>query len=128
VVSSTSRRLSFRPQQADQAGKEALGVAQRTALDRREQIKVTLGELQAKAAASGGGADDPTIKAIARKIAERGEYEAIGFDVRRRKRRRPATKTLPRGCGLPEMRSGMAQIKARLRHGLAARPARRRPS
>lgn len=68
----------FQAQQADQAGREALGVAQRTALDRREQIKVTLADLQAKAAASGGGADDPTIKAIARKIAERGEYEALG--------------------------------------------------
>jgi hypothetical protein len=69
----------FQAQQADQAGRESLGVAQRSALDRREQIKLTLADLQAKAAASGGGASDPTIKAIARKIAERGEYEALGM-------------------------------------------------
>jgi serine/threonine protein kinase HipA of HipAB toxin-antitoxin module len=70
----------FQAQQADQAGKEALGVAQRSALDRREQIKLTLADLQAKAAASGAGASDRDRSSRWRgKIAQRGEYEALGM-------------------------------------------------
>jgi hypothetical protein len=71
----------FRAQQEEMAADEARAMAQRTALDRREQGKLLLSKLQARAAATGGAAD-PTVVDLAGNIAGRSEYEAL-FEMAR---------------------------------------------
>ena len=67
----------FSAKQAEMAGSEARAASQRKALDRRQQIKLSLSALQARAAASGGGASDRTVKNIGGEIVKRGEYEML---------------------------------------------------
>ena len=67
----------FRAQQEDQAAQESRASAQRSAFDKQRQARLLQSKLQARAAASGGGADDPTILGLAGDIAGRGEYEAF---------------------------------------------------
>lgn len=70
----------FKAKQEEQAAQESRAVAQRSALDKRRQSTLLQSTLQARAAASGGGADDPGVLDLAGDIAGRGEYEAL-FDM-----------------------------------------------
>ncbi len=69
--------LGFKATQEDQAAQESRAVAQRAALEKGRQTNLVLSNLQANAAASGGGATDPGVAAIAGRIAGRGEYESL---------------------------------------------------
>ncbi len=67
----------FEALQQEQAAQESRAAAQRQAIDKRREGQLLLSRLQARAAASGGGADDPTVLDLGGGIAERGEYEAL---------------------------------------------------
>lgn len=67
----------FRAAQEEQAANESRAAAQRSALEQRRQTGLAQSALQARAAASGGGADDPTIQNLAGDIAARGEYQSL---------------------------------------------------
>jgi len=56
---------------------QARAAAQRQAFEQRRKKELALSALQARAAASGAGADDPTIITLAERIAGRGEYLAL---------------------------------------------------
>lgn len=63
--------------QADaQAGQE-IAMSQREAQDARRQERFAQSRLQALAAASGGGATDPTVLNLSSGIAEEGTYNAL---------------------------------------------------
>lgn len=51
--------------------------SQRSALETRKNARLAQSTLQARAAASGGGADDPTVLGLSSDIAERGEYQSL---------------------------------------------------
>src|SRR5262245_26917803 len=68
----------FEAAQAEMQAGEARGAAQRGVADRRRDVRLNLSALQARAAASGGGAADDTVRRLGARIAERGEYEALG--------------------------------------------------
>src|SRR4051812_33157911 len=61
--------LEFKAQQEDQGAQESRAAAQRQALEKGRQTRLLLSTLQARAAASGGGASDPGVLDIAGKIA-----------------------------------------------------------
>jgi hypothetical protein len=67
----------FRAQQEQMAAQESRASAQRSAFDKQRETRLLQSKLQARAAASGGGADDPTILGLAGDIAARGEYESF---------------------------------------------------
>lgn len=67
----------FKATQEDMAAQESRAASQRSALDKDRETKLILSKLQAGAASSGGGADDPTIVNLAHGIAGRGEYESL---------------------------------------------------
>lgn len=67
----------YRAQQAEMAAKEARAASQREAMDKRREGTLMASRLQARAAASGGGADDPTVLDLAGDIAQRSEYGAL---------------------------------------------------
>lgn len=67
----------FKAAQEEQAAQESRAAAQRVALDKGRQSRLLQSTLQARAAASGGGADDPGIINLAEGIAGRGEYESL---------------------------------------------------
>lgn len=69
--------LEFRAQQEEAAAQEARATAGRTAQDKRREATLLQSKLQARAAASGGGADDPTVVNLAEDIAGSGEYGAL---------------------------------------------------
>lgn len=70
----------FKAKQEEQAAQESRAVSQRSALDKRHQATLLQSTIQARAAASGGGADDPGVLTLAGDVAGRGEYEAL-FDM-----------------------------------------------
>lgn len=72
--------MEYKAKQEEQAAQESRAVAQRAALDKRHQADLMQSTLQARAAASGGGASDIGILDIAGRLAGRGEYEAL-FDM-----------------------------------------------
>lgn len=72
--------MEFRAKQEEQQAQESRAVAQRQALEKRREGTLLLSKLQARAAASGGGAADPTILGIASDISGRSEYDAL-FDM-----------------------------------------------
>jgi hypothetical protein len=74
----TQEARAFEAVQAEREAGTTRAAAQRAALDRRRDIKLTLSALQARAAASGGAAADDTVMRLAERTAERGEYEALG--------------------------------------------------
>ena len=74
----TQEAREFEAVQAEREAGTTRAATQRAALDRRREIKLTLSALQARAAASGGGASDDTVLRLAEGIGERGEYEALG--------------------------------------------------
>ena len=67
----------YRAKQEEQAAQENRAVAQRTALEKRHQGELLGSTLQARAAASVGVADDPTVLGLAGNIAGRSEYDAL---------------------------------------------------
>lgn len=67
----------FRATQEEQAAQESRAAAQRAALEKKRETGLIQSKLQARAAASGGGADDPGVLDLAGDIAGRGEYEAL---------------------------------------------------
>jgi hypothetical protein len=67
----------FKAAQEEQAAQESRAAAQRTALDKDRQSRLLQSTLQANAAASGGGAADPTIIGLGEDIAGRGEYQSL---------------------------------------------------
>lgn len=71
---------NFRAQQEDQAATEARAVAQRGAMEDRRKGDLLQSTLQARAAASGGGAADPTVINLGGGIEQRSEYDAL-FDM-----------------------------------------------
>lgn len=68
---------NFEAVQLDQSAQESRAASQRVALEDRRKSKLLQSTLQARAAASGGGADDQTVVGLGRDIAGRGEYEAL---------------------------------------------------
>ena len=73
----TKSALDFRAKQDEQAAAESRAVSQRSAIDKRREGALFGSKLQARAAASGGGADDPTILDLGGDIAARSEYDAL---------------------------------------------------
>ena len=67
----------FKAAQEEQAAQESRAAAQRGSLDKARESRLLLSKLQANAAASGGGASDPTVLDLAGGIAGRGEYESL---------------------------------------------------
>lgn len=67
----------FKAAQEDMAAQESRAASQRVSLDKAHDTTLVLSKLQARAAASGGGADDPTVTTLASGIAGRGEYEQL---------------------------------------------------
>jgi len=67
----------FKAKQEEQAANEARAVSQRGALEKRREGTLLNSKLQARAAASGGGADDPTVVNLGGNIAGRSEYDAL---------------------------------------------------
>lgn len=70
----------FRAKQEDMAAQESRAVAQRSAFEKQREGRFALSSLQARAAAGGGGAADPTILNLGGDIAQRSEYDAL-FDM-----------------------------------------------
>lgn len=60
----------------DQAGTER-ATSQRQAMEERRQSRLAQSRTQALAAASGGGADDPTVVNIMANLEGEGEYRAL---------------------------------------------------
>jgi len=69
--------LEFKAQQEEQNAQESRAAAQRQSLEKGRQTKLLLSSLQARAAASGGGASDPGVLDLAGDISRRGEYQAL---------------------------------------------------
>lgn len=67
----------FRAAQLRQRAAESRASSQRSAFERRREGDLALSSLQARAAASGGGADDPTVIKLGEDIAARSEYGAL---------------------------------------------------
>jgi hypothetical protein len=67
----------FEAKQLEQAAMESRASQQRVAMERRREGTLLNSKLQARAAASGGGASDPTIVNLAEGIAGRSEYGAL---------------------------------------------------
>lgn len=67
----------FRAQQEERNAQEERAASQRRAISKRNQVGSAQSTLLARAAASGGGADDPTIISLATGIEGEGEYQAL---------------------------------------------------
>ena len=67
----------FKAAQEEQAAQESRAASQRVALDKDREGRLLQSKLQAGAAASGGGASDPTILNLAGGIAGRSEFESL---------------------------------------------------
>lgn len=67
----------FTAAQQKQAATEALAVGQRSAFEKSRETGLLESKLQARAAASGGGATDPGVVGLAGDIAQRGAYEGL---------------------------------------------------
>lgn len=62
-------------QQEEAAAKQAGAIAQRDALSARRETDIKLSKARAVAAASGAGADDPTVLDLSSAIDAAGEYD-----------------------------------------------------
>lgn len=67
----------FEAKQLEQQAMESRASQQRVAMERRREGVLLNSKMQARAAASGGGADDPTVVNLAQDIAGRSEYGAL---------------------------------------------------
>lgn len=68
---------NFKAAQEQMQAQESRAAAQRSALERRREGDFAQSRLQARAAASGGSADDPTAIELGESIAARSEYGAL---------------------------------------------------
>ena len=66
----------YEAQQREMQALEARAGAQRSMFEKQREGKLLQSKLQARAAAGGGGADDPTVLDLGGGIAARTEYEA----------------------------------------------------
>lgn len=73
----TQQSMNFRAKQEEMAAQESRAAAQKIALEKRHEGKLAQSTLQARAAAGGGGADDPTILNLSEDIAGRTEYLSL---------------------------------------------------
>lgn len=67
----------YQAAQQRQAGIQALAGSQRQMFDAQRKTDLTLSTLQSRAAASGAGANDPTVVKLGSDIAGRGEEQAL---------------------------------------------------
>lgn len=67
----------FKAKQEDMAAAEARASAQRQAMEHRRAGDIAESQLQARAAADGGSATDPTVIGLGEGIAGRSEYGAL---------------------------------------------------
>lgn len=58
-------------------GDSEFAIAQRKSMDSQERTKMVLGQQKAVAAASGGGATDPSVMAIMGKTQQKGDYNSM---------------------------------------------------
>jgi hypothetical protein len=77
VGSMTQQAMEFRAKGNEQAAQESRAASQRTAFDKRHEATLVGSRLQAVAAASGGGATDPSVLKLGEDIAGEGEYGAL---------------------------------------------------
>lgn len=68
---------NFKARQEEMQAQESRAAAQRTSLERRREGELVQSRLQARAAASGGAADDPGTIKLGEDIAARSEYMAL---------------------------------------------------
>lgn len=71
-----NNQAQFQAEQQEMAGKEEFAASQREANDKRKESTYVQSRQQALAAASGGGAADPTIVRLMTKTAQQGEMNA----------------------------------------------------
>ncbi len=69
--------LEFKAQQQEQQGAEARAAGGRQALEKRKEGRFAMSTMIARAAASGGGATDPTVLSIGKQLAGSAEYNAL---------------------------------------------------
>lgn len=67
----------FEAQQLDVNAGQEIASSQRTAIEDRRQARLAQSTIRARAAASGGGADDPTVLNLEANAAGEGEYQAL---------------------------------------------------
>lgn len=67
----------YQAAQYEQQAQESRAAGQRQAIEKRRQGEQVLSTLQARAAASGGGADDLTVQKLGENIAGRSEFQAL---------------------------------------------------
>jgi hypothetical protein len=104
----------YKARQEEQAAQEARAVGQRALFEKRREGDLLQSKLQARAAASGGGADDPTVLNLGGDIAARSEYDAL-FEMYKGENRARGlldAATASRMKGDAEYAEGMAKKKA----------------
>lgn len=69
--------MQFKAAEEKQAADESRAASQRSALEHDKATELQRSRLQALAAASGGGADDPTVVHLGEDLAGRGEYQHL---------------------------------------------------
>src|SRR5262245_47667509 len=72
-----AQAYNFQAKQQDMMAQESRAAAQREALDKRRQGDLLQSQLQARAAASGGGAADPTVLDLGGGLAGRSQLAAL---------------------------------------------------
>jgi hypothetical protein len=73
----TQSSANYTADQLLQAGGQSMASAERGALDQTKRADLVASTVQARAAASGAGASDPTVTGIISKIAEEGQYRSL---------------------------------------------------
>lgn len=68
---------NFQAKQMEQQAGQDRAYAQRVAIEKRREANVAISNAQARGAASGGGATDPTVLNITGALAQQGEYNAL---------------------------------------------------
>lgn len=71
------QQKDFEAAQQEQAANESRATAQRSAFEKQREGRLLQSRLQAKAAASGGSADDPTVINLAGDVAARSALQAL---------------------------------------------------
>lgn len=73
-----SSALEAQAKDRERQAQEQRAAATRQAIEKEKEQKYTLSALQARSAASGGGATDPTVTRLAAGIAQEGNYQTRG--------------------------------------------------
>lgn len=105
---------NYEAKQAEINAGQERAASQRESIRRRRQETMIQSQLQARAAASGGGATDPTIVTLAEDIAAEGEYSALTalYEGEDRARALESGATLSRYEGGVAAAAGKAKQKA----------------